>query len=203
MRAEGLDEGQPLRPDVDADDLVAEGAGDLDGVVAQPAGGADHGDAPTGEDVVLEQLLDRAVRREAAAGQRGLLVAHAVGQLHQRLGVDAELLREGAHDALGLGAVPGVAAQAVLAGAAPVAAAGAPEPEDDAVADRDVAVGARAELGDDADALVAERHAARQPSQSPRTMCRSEWHTPADLIRISASSYLGVGEGRSWIWISP
>src|SRR5687768_15354362 len=41
------------------------------------------------------------------------------------------------------------------------------------------------------------------PIQSPRTMCRSEWQTPAELIRISASSYLGVGDGRSWIRTSP
>ena len=84
------------------------------------------------------------------------------GSFTSDLRVDAELLRERAHDAPGLGAVPRVAAQAVLARPAPEAAAGAAEPEDDPVADRDVAVGARAELGDDADALVAERHAGRQ-----------------------------------------
>ena len=161
-RAEGLDEGQPLRADVDADHLVSERGGDLHGVVTEAAGRADHGDPPAREDVVLEQLLDRAVRGEPAAGQRGLFVADAVGQLDQRLPVHAELLGEGAHDPLGLRAVARVAAQAVLAGAAPEAAAGAPEAEDDPVADRHVALGAGAELGDDADALVPQRHAGGQ-----------------------------------------
>ena len=83
VRAERLDERQPLFADVDADDLVAEGTGDLHRVVAEPTGRADHCDSPTGEDVVLEQLLDRAVGGEAAAGQGGLLVADIVGQLDQ------------------------------------------------------------------------------------------------------------------------
>ena len=146
VRTERLDERQPLCPDVDTDDLVAERAGDLDRVVAESPGRTDHRHVPAGEDVVLEQLLDGAVCRQAAAGKRGLFVADAVGQLDQRLRIDAELLRERAHDALGLGAVSGLTAHAVLAGAAPVAATGAPEAQDDSVADRDVAVGAWAEL---------------------------------------------------------
>ena len=39
-----FDEGEPLGPDVDADDLVAEGRRDLDRIMPEPAGGADHGD---------------------------------------------------------------------------------------------------------------------------------------------------------------
>ena len=105
---------------------------------------------------------------------------------------------------LALRAVPRLAAEAVLARAAPVAAAGAAEAEDHAVADRHEPLGARAERLDDADAPRGRAACCGgTPSQSPRTRCRSEWHTPAELMRTSASSYLGVGEGRSWIWTSP
>ena len=128
--------------------------------------------APTRKDVVLQQLLDRAVGGEAAAGERGFLVADAVGELDERLGVDAELLRERAHDALGLGAVARLAAQAVLACAAPVATTGPSEAQDHPVADRHVAVGAGAELLDDADALVAEGHVGRHTV--PITACDVE-----------------------------
>ena len=52
--------------------------------------------------------------------------------------------------------MPGLAAEAVLAGAAPVAAAGTAQPEDHPVADRGEPLGARAELLHDADGLVAD-----------------------------------------------
>ena len=84
LGAERLHEVEPLRADVDADDLVAERARDLDRVVPEPAGGADDRDRSTGEHVVVEQLLHRAVRGEAAARERRLVVAEAVGDLHQR-----------------------------------------------------------------------------------------------------------------------
>ena len=58
-RAEGLDEVEPLRSDVDADHLVAEGGRELHGVVPEPAGRTDHGDGSTGNDVVVDQLLHR------------------------------------------------------------------------------------------------------------------------------------------------
>ena len=57
---------------------------------------------PPGQHVVLEQLLHRAVRGEPAARERRLVVADAVGQLHERRRVHAEVLGERAHDALGL-----------------------------------------------------------------------------------------------------
>ncbi len=50
----------------------------------------------------------------------------------------------------------GLPLEAVVAGAAPVAAAGAAETEDDPVADGDEALGPGAELLDDADGLVAD-----------------------------------------------
>ena len=58
---------------------------------------------------------------------------------------------------LALGAMPRPAAQAVLAGAAPVAAAGAAEAEDHPIADRHEALGARPEGLDHADRLVTDR----------------------------------------------
>src|SRR6185369_9557537 len=97
-----------------------------------------------------------AVGGEATAGEGRLVVGELLRDDDERLRPHREVLGEGAHDRLALGAVPGLAAEAVLAGAAPVAAARATEPEDDAVADVHELVGARPELLDDADRLVAD-----------------------------------------------
>ncbi len=83
LRPERADELQLLLADVDADDAVAEGRGQLDRVVAEPSGRADDGDAAPGLDVVVEQLLHRAVGGEPTAGQWGLVVTDAVGQHDQ------------------------------------------------------------------------------------------------------------------------
>src|SRR5205807_8335057 len=107
---------------VDADDAIAERILQLNGVVPESAGGADDRNRTAGEDVVLPELLHRAVRRESATRERRLLVAHAVGQHDQRLRVHREILRERPDDSLRLRAVARLAAQAELAGTAPVAA---------------------------------------------------------------------------------
>src|SRR5262249_26164811 len=135
MRAQLAHELDALGADVDTDHLVAERARDLDGVVTQPAGRADHRDRPTGKHVVPEQLLDRAVGSKSAAGERRLAVAELVGQLHQPASPYTELFCEGAEHPLGFFAMTRLAPQAVLAGTAPVAAARSAEPEDHAVAD--------------------------------------------------------------------
>ena len=62
---------------------------------------------------------------------------------------------------LRLRAVPGLAREAVLARAAPVAAAGTAEAEDHPVADRRRTLGARPERLDDPDGLVPDRPGAR------------------------------------------
>src|SRR5205814_10720811 len=77
--------------------------------------------------------------------------------LHQTGGVDGELLGEGAHHASRLSAVPGLAAEAVLTGAAPITATGASEAEDDPVTSGNEPLGAGAEILDDADGLVSDR----------------------------------------------
>ena len=159
--AQRLDELQPGRADVDADHLVAQRLGDLHRIVAQPASGADDGHPAARGHLVAEQLLHRPVGGEPAAGQGGLVVAHRFGQHHQRLGPHAELLGEGAHDPLGLRAVPGLAPQAELAGPAPETAAGAPEPEDHPVAHLAVALRARPQRLHHADGLVAQHLDAR------------------------------------------
>ena len=147
---------EPLLADVDAHDPVAEGVQELHGVVAEAAGGAEHGDGAAGDHPVVEELLHRAVGGEPAAGERGLLVAECVGDDDEPGCVDDELLGEGAHDPAGPGAVAGPAGEAELARPAPVGAAGAAEPEDHPVADRDPAVGPGPEGLDHADGLVAE-----------------------------------------------
>ena len=83
---------------------------------------------------MLQESLDRAVSREASASERRLLVTDTVGELHERLRPHAELLREGAHDPLGLGAVPGLTPKAVFTRAAPVTATRPAQPQDHAVA---------------------------------------------------------------------
>ena len=109
-------------PSVDAHHLVAEGRRDLDGVVAEAPGGTHDRHLASRLDVVLEEFLDGAIRREAATGESCFFITHRVRQFYERLGPHAELLSEGATEALGLGAVARFAAQAELAGAAPVAA---------------------------------------------------------------------------------
>ena len=122
LGAERLDELQPLLADVDAHHLVAEGRRDLDGVVAEAPGGTHDRHVTSRLDVVLEEFLDGAIRREAATAAPCFFITHRVRQFYERLGPHAELLSEGAIEALDLGAVARFAAQAELAGAAPVAA---------------------------------------------------------------------------------
>src|SRR5262245_3784944 len=156
-RAERPDELEALRTDVDPDDLVAERGRDLHGVVSEATSGADDGDRSARDDAVREQLLHRAVRGEPATGKRRLAVAQAVGDLHQRRRPYRKVLGERAHEHPGVDAQPRAAGDALPACATPVPATGAAETENDAVADRDEAVGARPERLDDPDSLVADR----------------------------------------------
>ena len=158
LRAERPYELEALLADVDADHAIAERLRDLDAVVTEPSRGADDRDGPAGRDAVPAQLADRAERGEPAARERRFLVAHRVGDLHQRGCPHAELFGERAHEHLRLRAEAGAAAEAVLARTAPVRAARAAEPEDHAVADGHVPLGARSERLNDADAFVPEAH---------------------------------------------
>ena len=156
LGTELADERQAVLTDVDADHPVAERGRELDGVVAEAPGRADDRDGAARLHAVLAELLHRAVGGEPSAGERRLVVADVVGQLHQSGRVDRELLGEDAHHPLALSAVAGLAAQAVLAGAAPVAATGAAEAEDHPVPRGHEPLRARPERLDDADRLVAD-----------------------------------------------
>ena len=128
----------------------------LHGVVAEAAGRADDGDRSSRQHAVLQHLLHRAVRGEAAAGERRLGVGDAVGQDDEARRVHGELLGERAHHVLRLRAEAGLAAEAELARAAPEPAAAPAEADDHTIADLHEPVGAGSEVLDDADRLVPE-----------------------------------------------
>src|SRR5690606_10484768 len=150
-------------PDVDPDHFVTERAGELHGVVTEAAGGADDGDAAAGGHVVLAELLHRAVRGEAAAGQWSFVVTDRIVHHDQRTGVHGELLGERAENRASLPAQAWFAAETVVARTAPVAATATAQAENDAIADVDEPFGAGAQRFDDADRLVAEHARGRQP----------------------------------------
>ena len=156
---------EAVGPDVHADDLVPEGGRHLDGVVAEPTGGADDGHRPAGHDPVLDELLDGAVRGEPAARQRGLEIVYGIGHLDERRRPDREVLGEGTEDRPCVRTVTRRSPEAVLAGAAPVRPARAAESEDDAVACADEALGLRTHGLDDADGLVPDE--AHRPDGRP------------------------------------
>jgi hypothetical protein len=136
-RAVGLDrdrrtkrarEVESFGADVDGDHAIAERPRDLYAVVTEPTRGAYHRDRPTGQHVVLEQSLDRAIRGEAATRERRFVITNGVGQLHQARCEHREVLGERAHDSLALRAVPGLSGEAPPARAAPIATSCAAEP---------------------------------------------------------------------------
>src|SRR6185295_3112072 len=135
-------------------DAVSEAGQQLHRVVAEAAGRADDGDRSPRQHAVLQHLLHRAVRGEAATGERRLGVGDAVGQHHEARRVHDELLGERAHDVLRLRTEPRLAAEAELARAAPEPAAAATETDDHAIADLHEPIGAWTQVLDDADRLV-------------------------------------------------
>ena len=163
---------ESLLADVDADDAVAERVRDLHRVVPEATGRADDRDGPSRRDAVGDELPHRAERGEATARERGFFVAELVRDAHERGRPHAHLLGEGAHERPRLGAEAWPAAEAVVARAAPVAAAHAAEAEDHAIADVDEPLGARAERVDDTDRLVAE--GAHRRHAHPVTACEVE-----------------------------
>ena len=156
LGAERAHEVEACLADVDPDDAISETGQQLHGVVTEAAGRADDGDRSSRQHAVLQHLLHRAVRGEAAAGERRLGVGDAVGQDHEARRVHDELLGERAHHVLRLRAEARLAAEAELARAAPEPTAAAAEADDHAIADLHEPVGAGTEVLDDADRLVPE-----------------------------------------------
>ena len=105
--------------------------------------------------------------------------------------------------AAGLLAETCVAGNAVTARAAPVRATGSAKAEDDPVADREEVAGRRHREPRRRRSLRDPAGRSAPANQSPRAMCRSEWHTPAALILTSASMGPGLGFGTSSIRSAP